>query len=229
MSYEALVGSDIGVLVATATLAAKQYHFVKGDTANNNAVVIAAAGTDTLLGVLQNTPAAGEAAQIRTVGISKVLLGDTVTRFGRVTADAAGKAVPVVGAQVAGGIAMESGVVGDIIPMLVLCGADNLLALATIGVAAGYKIARGVHRQVAAEDTVATGLATVVAVVVSHDDAPTVKQLFVRASIGDQVAAPIAGSILIKAFKPTAVNDVTPVAATDFTDNIDYAWIAIGT
>src|ERR1051326_959107 len=40
----------------------------------------------------------------------------------------------------------------------------NLLAQ---GVAAGYKIARGEHTQVAASDTVVSGLATVVAVIVS--------------------------------------------------------------
>lgn len=97
------------------------------------------------------------------------------------------------------------------------------------GVAAGYKIARGVHTQVAASDTVVTGLATVVAVVVGFDSAPTVKQLFCAGQIGDQAGAPAAGSVLIKTFKPTAVNDVTPTAATDFTENLKLAWLAIGT
>lgn len=102
------------------------------------------------------------------------------------------------------------------------------LDAALAGIAAGYKIARGQHTQAAASDTVATGLATVVAVVAAFDSAPTVKQLFLEASIGDQAGAPAAGSILLKTFKPTAVNDVTPTAATDFTDNIKINWIAIG-
>jgi hypothetical protein len=97
------------------------------------------------------------------------------------------------------------------------------------GVAAGYKIARGVHTQVAASDTVVTGLATVVAVIATHGSAPTVKQLFCAGLIGDQAGTPAAGSILINTYKPTAVNDVTPTAATDFTDNVKIAWIAIGT
>jgi hypothetical protein len=97
------------------------------------------------------------------------------------------------------------------------------------GVAAGYKVARGVHTQVAASDTVVTGLATVVAVIVSFDSAPTVKQLFCVGQVGNQSGAPAAGSILIKTYKPTAVNDVTPIAATDFTDNLVVAWVAIGT
>ena len=103
------------------------------------------------------------------------------------------------------------------------------LELLAQGVAAGYKIARGVHTQVAASDTVVTGLATVVAVVVGFGGAPTVKQLFCAGSIGDQAGTPAAGSILITTYKPTAVNDVTPVAATDFTDNVKVAWCAIGT
>lgn len=96
------------------------------------------------------------------------------------------------------------------------------------GVAAGYKVARGEHTQVAASDTVVSGLATVVAVIVSPRTR-TVKQLFFNGSPGDQAGAPAAGSFLITSQKPTAVNDVTPVAATDFTDNIVVDWIAIGT
>jgi hypothetical protein len=57
----------------------------------------------------------------------------------------------------------------------------------------------------------------------------TVKQLFFEASIGDQAGTPAAGSILITSKKPTAVNDVTPIAATDFTENIKVNWIAVGT
>ena len=97
------------------------------------------------------------------------------------------------------------------------------------GAAGGYKIARGIHTQEAASDTVVTGLATVVAVIVGFAGAPTVKQLFCAGLIGDQAGSPAAGSILINTYKPTAVNDVTPTAATDFTDNVKIAWAAIGT
>jgi hypothetical protein len=99
---------------------------------------------------------------------------------------------------------------------------------AILGIAAGYKVARGENQQATASDTVVTGLATVVAVVISPRTV-TVKQLFFAASIGDQAGTPAAGSILITSKKPTAVNDVTPVAATDFTDNIKVNWVAIGT
>ena len=98
------------------------------------------------------------------------------------------------------------------------------------GVAAGYRIARGQHTQAAASDTIVTGLNTVVAVIATWDSAPTVKQMFLASSIGDQAGSPAAGSILLKTFKPTSnVNDSTPTAATDFTDNLKINWLAIGT
>lgn len=95
------------------------------------------------------------------------------------------------------------------------------------GVAAGYKIARGQHTTVAASDTVVTGLNTVVAVVAVLDADPGVDPLLVTASIGNQSGAPAAGSVYIKSWKPTAVNDVTPIAATTFSKKVN--WIAIGT
>lgn len=97
----------------------------------------------------------------------------------------------------------------------------------TTGVAAGYKIARGQHTTVAASDTVVTGLSTVVAVVAVFDADPGLNPLFVTASIGNQSGAPAAGSILIKSWRATAANDVTPVAATTFSKKVN--WIAIGT
>jgi len=97
------------------------------------------------------------------------------------------------------------------------------------GVAAGYKIARGVHQIAAATDTIVTGLATVVSVVACFRDAPTVNVMFIGASIGDQAGSPAAGSFLLNSYKPTATGNVTPVAATTFSDNINVDWIAIGT
>ena len=104
--------------------------------------------------------------------------------------------------------------------------APEMNVLAT-GVAAGYKIARGQHTTVAASDTVVTGLSTVVAVVAVLDADPGLNPLFVTASIGNQSGAPAAGSILIKSWRATAANDVTPVAATTFSKKVN--WIAIGT
>lgn len=98
----------------------------------------------------------------------------------------------------------------------------------TVAAIGGLKVKRGVHTQVAASDTVVTGLATVVAIVTTPQTR-TVKQLFFNASIGDQAGTPAAGSVLLSSQKPTATGNVTPVDATDFTDNIPVNWVAIGT
>lgn len=101
-------------------------------------------------------------------------------------------------------------------------------ALGVTGIGASYKIARGVHTQVAASDTVATGLASVVAVIVTPATY-TVNQQWFGASIGDQAGSPAAGSFLLNSWKATNhTNDTTPVAATVFTDNIAVNWVAIG-
>lgn len=148
-----------------------------------------------------------------------------VASGGQVTVESGGKILVKSGGVLeidTGGALDENNV--DITALLA-----GAVANPAAGVAASYKIARGVHQQAAASDTVATGLTTVVAVVVSWRDAPTIKQMFVTASIGDQSAAPVAGSILIATYKPTATGNVTPTAATDFTDNLSTNWIAIGT
>lgn len=98
---------------------------------------------------------------------------------------------------------------------------------AVAGVAAGYKIARGQGTTVAASDTIATGLTTVVSAVANLEDAPVIGADRVNAAIGDQAGAPVAGSILIKSFKPTAAGDATPIAATTFGKK--YNWVAVGT
>lgn len=90
-----------------------------------------------------------------------------------------------------------------------------------VGLASGYKLARGVHTTVAAVDTVVTGLAEVVSVVVSRATAPVAGAEFFSGSIGNQAGAPAAGSILISGWKP----DYT--VATTFSKLVN--WIAIGT
>lgn len=98
--------------------------------------------------------------------------------------------------------------------------------LLTQGVAAGYKIARGTVTPTSASHTVVTGLATVVAAIVSLKGAPTLTHMITAADIGNQSGAPAAGSILIKSYKPTSAADGTPVASTTPWGAVD--WIAIG-
>jgi hypothetical protein len=77
-------------ILAGADLSSSQYFFVKLD--NATAAVVAGAG-ENAIGVLQNAPAAGAVAIIRTQGLSKVIGGDAVAIGAAVAANAAGKAV----------------------------------------------------------------------------------------------------------------------------------------
>lgn len=101
-------------------------------------------------------------------------------------------------------------------------GASALVA----GVAAGYKVARGVAA-VTGTLTVVTGLATVVAVVAAAEDDPDgVALAAVSATIGDQAGSPAAGSVIVKAWKVTAVDNATLIAASA---EKSINWIAVGT
>lgn len=75
----------------SASLATKQYYIVKQHT--DGTVILAAAGTDALIGVVQNKPAVGDAALVRFNGTTKVVAGGTISVGAWVTSDASGKAV----------------------------------------------------------------------------------------------------------------------------------------
>lgn len=97
----------------------KQYFIVKADTANDQSVVLGAAATDPIVGVLQNKPKAGQGALVRFIGTSKVIAGGTITRGDKVTSNASGQAITTVTAgNTVVGIALSSAVVGDIVEIL---------------------------------------------------------------------------------------------------------------
>lgn len=110
-----------------------------------------------------------------------------------------------------------------------IAGTDRAAAMATApaAIAAGYKIARGQLTTVSADDTVVTGLATVVAAVASLEADPVAGAQFVTCVIGNQSGAPAAGSIQIKSWKATATADTAQIPATTFAKKVN--WIAIGT
>lgn len=68
----------VGSLLANADLSAKQFYCVKVTTVNNKVVLCTTAG-EVFDGVLQNKPASGEAADIMTVGITKVSCDEALT------------------------------------------------------------------------------------------------------------------------------------------------------
>jgi len=90
MAYEISNYSVKVTLVAASDLSAKQYHFVKLDTAGKAAAV--AANTDRPIGVLQNAPTAGQEAEVLVVGGTKLVAGEAVTEGAVLSTTSAGKA-----------------------------------------------------------------------------------------------------------------------------------------
>ncbi len=91
--------------------------------ADDDTLSQATASTEELVGVFQHTTsAASDEVRVMLDGISRVVLGGTVTRGNHLTADSNGKAVAAApGAGVNAyviGQALASGVAGDIIPVL---------------------------------------------------------------------------------------------------------------
>lgn len=78
-------------LTASADLSAAQYKLVKMSGAKT--VTTCAAVTDKPIGVLQNNPVSGAAADVCLFGISKVVVGASVTAGDTVGADTSGRAV----------------------------------------------------------------------------------------------------------------------------------------
>ncbi len=104
---------------------------------------------------------------------------------------------------------------------------SSVSGAAVAGVAAGYKVARGVDAVTNAHsgiETVVTGLATVVSCTATMADDPTTTAEAVTCSIGDQAGSPAAGSIYVKGWKTLGG---TPAASTTTTFNAN--WIAVGT
>ena len=99
-------------LKAGADLSAKQYFFVKID-ANGDAVL--AGNGQNAIGILQNVPASGEAANIAVAGVSKVIIGDTTSLDSGVviSSDANGKATLGVSTDFALAILIEDTTAND--------------------------------------------------------------------------------------------------------------------
>lgn len=98
-------------LVAGADLSAKQYTAVVADSSTGNAVS-AGAGV-AILGVLQNAPVSGGVAGIETAGVTKFVLGGTVTPGQRVEVDSSGRAI-ALSSGIAVGYCLIGGAVNQI-------------------------------------------------------------------------------------------------------------------
>ena len=114
MAYEA-AQIKVGQFTASADLSAKQYHFVK--MSGNNTVTVCAAITDVPIGVLQNTPSSGQAAEVCLFGISKVVADGTLAAGNVIGTSADGQADAIAAGTdttvYTMGIALNAAAAGD--------------------------------------------------------------------------------------------------------------------
>ena len=81
MAYGDSRGLQITGLLAGANLSAKQYYWVKAASTAGEVVAVSAT-TDVAIGILQNAPEDGQAADVQSVGVSKLVAGSTAVTFG---------------------------------------------------------------------------------------------------------------------------------------------------
>lgn len=110
MAFDQGSKNDIGTQPATADLSAKQYFCVAFDSSTGVSLVAAAGAKCD--GILQNAPIAGQAAQVRTSGLSKAIAAEAITAGAEVESDANGKLVNAVKGTVSGSNVVGGNIVG---------------------------------------------------------------------------------------------------------------------
>ena len=103
---------------AMSDLRTKQFCFVA--LLDDNSVELPSATTEVTVGVLQNKPNAGEAASVRILGLSKIILGATIAPGAVLATTAAGQAQTAVATQSPGALACEQGNANEIVTAIVL-------------------------------------------------------------------------------------------------------------
>ena len=101
---------------AREDLSEKQFYWVAG--ASDKGCELAEAADEDLMGLLQNKPASGRAGEVRRLGISKMLCGGTIAAWDKVTSNATGEGVTASDMERYGAIAMEAGVDGRVISVM---------------------------------------------------------------------------------------------------------------
>jgi hypothetical protein len=110
VAYE-VPGFKIPALLAAADLRTHQYKLVNLNASGQ--VALAGSGTRAI-GVLQNKPNTGEVCEIIHDGISKVVLGATVTAGDEVMSDASARAITGTATNQGLGVALEGGAVNTL-------------------------------------------------------------------------------------------------------------------
>lgn len=103
-----------------SVLGAAKYIIVQAlTTAARQAIMATAATSSTILGVLQNGPAVGEAMSIACHGLSKIVAGGALSANGMITTNASGRAAAVTSGDICVGRVLEAAVSdGDVVTAL---------------------------------------------------------------------------------------------------------------
>jgi len=114
---QAVGALDITFVCGAASLAGKQYRFITLDT-DGTAIICGAGGVS--IGILQNTPGIGEAARVRVLGTSKLVLDAAVDEGVPIKSIAGGAGTPVTTDEdYAGAIDLEAATAqNDIVEVL---------------------------------------------------------------------------------------------------------------
>jgi hypothetical protein len=110
--------------VAGADLSAKQFYFVK--LSASNTVVLCAAATDVPIGVLQNTPTSGDAADVCVYGETKVSSAAALAAGATIGTNASGQGAAYVAGTdttkyIVGQVTVASGAANGIASALIDC------------------------------------------------------------------------------------------------------------
>jgi hypothetical protein len=126
MAYE-IPGFKVGVLVAAADLSAHQFKFVK---MTSTGVALCSAITDTPIGVLQNTPTAGQPCEIMVSGVTKVVTAAALAAGADIGTSTNGRAQAAAGAgaTVSGVIVEATAATDQIGSALINCAASYIHA-----------------------------------------------------------------------------------------------------
>lgn len=125
MAYEFSNAAVKTTFTAGEDLSAKQYYFVKIDNGDGDVVAVSAA-TDRPIGVLQNAPTAGQAAEVTIVGGTKVKCGGSASAGQALFASASATAVTLAFGTTASaaysvGTFIEAAAAGDIGSVVIDC------------------------------------------------------------------------------------------------------------
>jgi len=114
---------DVGLTYARnagADLSAKLHFLAKVDPTDGD-LILAAAGTDTVIGVITEAAAADKPVTVQFGGLAKVKAGGTIVAGDRLTSDGSGQAIATTTAgNRVFGIALDAGASGNIVPVMLI-------------------------------------------------------------------------------------------------------------